>query len=174
MIRRRFQLCYKDLICAILGQTLGRYDLLLNCQVLTSISANSDLYVTVQLWADSKPLTVPVQTAYRSFKSARTWNEWLELPITIATLPLTSQLAITVWDLSPTGGKGARGHAIPYGGTTVPLFDKDNTLQKGRQKCRLYRHKAADGFSFPTTHSTPRPPRKGINHATGSDGKIPE
>lgn len=118
-------------------------------------SPNSDLYVTVQLWADSKPLTVPVQTAYRSFKNSRTWNEWLELPITIATLPLSSQLAITVWDLSPSGGAGARGHAIPFGGTTIPLFDEDNTLQKGRQKCRLYRHKAADGFSFTKTPSIP-------------------
>lgn len=83
-----------------------RYDstLLVLCSDEES-SPNSDLYVTVQLWADSKPLTVPVQTAYRSFKNARTWNEWLELPITIADLPLTSQLAITVWDLSPTGGR---------------------------------------------------------------------
>lgn len=126
--------------------------------VIISFSPNSDLYVTVQLWADSKPLTVPVQTAYRPFKNSRTWNEWLELPITIATLPLSSQLAITVWDVSPTGGKDAQGHAIPFGGTTIPLFDKDNTLQKGRQKCRLYRHKRADGFSSTKTPAVP--PRK--------------
>ena len=122
-------------------------------------SPNSDLYVTVQLWADSKPLTVPVQTAYKSFKTARIWNEWLELPVSISILPLSSLLAITVWDLSPTGGPGARGHAIPFGGTTVSLFDRDNTLQKGRQKCRIYRHKAADGYSSSTTPATP-PPRR--------------
>ena len=104
-------------------------------------------------------MTVPVQTAYRCFKHSRTWNEWLELPITISNLPLSSQLAITVWDVSPTGGQGARGHAIPFGGTTVSLFDQDNTLQKGRQKCRLYRHKAADGFSSTTTPAVP-PARK--------------
>lgn len=98
---------------------------------------------------------MPVQTAYKSFKAERIWNEWLELPVTIATLPLSAQLAITVWDLSPTGGQGARGHAIPFGGTTVSLFDKDNTLQKGRQKCRLYRHKAADGFSSTVTPAAP-------------------
>jgi phosphatidylinositol 3-kinase len=34
-------------------------------------SPHSDLYVTVQLWADSKPLTVPVQTAYKPFKNER-------------------------------------------------------------------------------------------------------
>ena len=109
-----------------------------------------------------------MQTAYKSFKTARIWNEWLELPITIATLPLSSQLAITVWDLSPTGGRGARGHAIPFGGTTVALFDKDNTLQKGRQKCRLYRHKAADGFSSTKTPAVP-PPRRNNGKRVAKD-----
>ena len=102
---------------------------------------------------------MPLQTAYRPFKNSRTWNEWLELPITISALPLSSQLAITIWDLSPTGGKGAKGHAVPFGGTTISLFDKDNTLQKGRQKCRVYRHKAADGFSSTTTPAIPSPRR---------------
>jgi phosphatidylinositol 3-kinase len=60
-------------------------------------------------------------------------------------------LAITIWDLSPTGGKDAQGHAIPFGGTTVPLFDKDNQLHKGRQKCHLHRHKKADGNDGSTT-----------------------
>ncbi len=40
------------------------------------------------------------------------------------------------------------------------LFDKDNILQKGRQKCRLYRHQAADGFSSTTTPSVPPPQRR--------------
>ncbi|MCJ1286146.1 Phosphatidylinositol (PI) 3-kinase [Xylographa opegraphella] len=133
-------------------------------------SAQSDLYVSAQLWADSKPLTVPVLTSYKTFKTTRTWNEWLELPINISTLPLTSQIAITVWDLSPTGGKGAKGHAIPFGGTTVPLFDKDDTLQKGRQKCRLHRHKRADGFSSTTTPATRPVPRDGSRKGAG---KIP-
>ena len=34
-------------------------------------SGHSDLYVTVQLYADSKPLTVLVQTAYKAFKTQR-------------------------------------------------------------------------------------------------------
>ncbi|KAL3418882.1 phosphatidylinositol 3 [Phlyctema vagabunda] len=116
-------------------------------------SLTSDLYVTVQLWADSKPLTVPVQTAYKAFKNERKWNEWLTLPIQYSTLPLSSQLAITVWDLSPTGGEGSYGHAIPFGGTTLPLFDKENQLQKGRQKCFLHRGKVADGLDSSSTPS---------------------
>ncbi|KAF4626381.1 hypothetical protein G7Y89_g11780 [Cudoniella acicularis] len=120
----------------------------------SNLNAHSDLYVTVQLWADSKPLTVPVQTAYKPFKNERKWAEWLTLPIDYSNLPLSSQLAITVWDLSPTGGKGAHGHAIPFGGTTLPLFDKENQLQKGRQKCYLYRRVAADGLDSTSTPST--------------------
>jgi phosphatidylinositol 3-kinase len=89
-------------------------------------------------------------------------------------LPLSSQLAITVWDLSPTGGYGARGHAVPFGGTTIPMFEKDNTLQKGRQKCHVHRHKAADGLSSTTTPSVLPPPRRSdkntkINDHPGDD-----
>ncbi|KAL9113506.1 MAG: hypothetical protein Q9187_007607, partial [Circinaria calcarea] len=134
----------------------------------SNTSAHSDIYATVQLWADSKPLTVPVQTSYRSFKNERKWNDWLQLPFSISTLPLSSQLAITLWDVSPIGGKGARGHAIPFGGTTVSLFDQENTLQKGRQKCRLHRHKAADGFSSTTTPAIPPTPRARSRKSTNA------
>ncbi|RFU30358.1 hypothetical protein B7463_g5975, partial [Scytalidium lignicola] len=121
----------------------------------SNLSSHSDLYVTVQLWADSKPLTVPVQTAYKAFRNERKWNEWLTVPIKYNTLPQSSQLAITIWDLSPTGGYGAHGHAIPFGGTTLPLFDKDNQVQKGRQKCYVHRRKAADGLDPSSTAAFP-------------------
>ncbi|CAG8948971.1 hypothetical protein HYFRA_00002099 [Hymenoscyphus fraxineus] len=121
----------------------------------SNLSSHSDLYVTVQLWADSKPLTVPVQTSYKAFKNERRWNEWLTLPVHYSVLPLSSQLAITVWDLSPTGGEGAQGHAVPFGGTTIALFDVENQLQKGRHKCHLHRGKAADGLDSTTTPATP-------------------
>ncbi|TPX10633.1 uncharacterized protein E0L32_008367 [Thyridium curvatum] len=120
----------------------------------SNAQANSDLYATVQLWAGSKPLTVPVQTAYKAFRSERKWNEWLTLPINYASLPVNSHLAITLWDLSPTGGKQAQGHSIPFGGTTLPLFDKDNQLQKGRQKCFVHRQQKADGNDNSTTPAT--------------------
>lgn len=121
---------------------------------------HSELYVTAQIWADSKPLTVPVQTAYKSFKNARIWNEWLSLPITYSNLPLSAQLAITIWDLSPAEAGESNLHSVPFGGTTIPLFDSDNTLQKGRQRCRIHRHKAADGLSSSTTPWVNPPERK--------------
>lgn len=132
--------------------------------------------MTVQLWAASKPITIPVQTAYKSLKGGRVWNEWLELPINISQLPQASQLAITIWDVSPAGGPGAKGHAIPFGGTTISLFDKDNTLQKGRQQCRVYRHKAADGFSSSTTPAFPPAKRakRGANGVLERTPTLPE
>lgn len=114
-------------------------------------------------------------TAYKSFKIARIWNEWLELPIRVSTLPQSSQLAITIWDVSPTGGVGAKGHAVPFGGTTIPVFDKDGVLQRGQQRCRVYRHKEADPYSSTTTPSNPPPKRsrsrsgKDAAHAPTSD-----
>ncbi|KAL4877520.1 kinase-like domain-containing protein [Aspergillus karnatakaensis] len=120
----------------------------------------SDLFTTVQLWSESKPLGVPLQTSYKAFKAARTWNEWLQLPMSIKDAPLKCQLAITIWDLSPFGGEGADGHYIPFGGTTIPLFDDEGKLKTGRQKCKVHRHKAADGFSATTTPSSPPKRRK--------------
>jgi phosphatidylinositol 3-kinase len=114
-------------------------------------SPHSDLYVTARLWADSKPLTIEERTPYKPFKNKRIWNEWLFFPINYSSIPVDTQIAITLWDLSPTGGNGARGHYIPFGGTTIPLFDEKYTLQTGRQTCYIHRRQAADGFSSTTT-----------------------
>ena len=125
----------------------------------SNLSPNSELYVTVQPFADSKPLTVHTQTPYKHFKNGRIWNQWLTLPVNYSTLPANTVLAITVWDLSPINPSGGdKNHHIPFAGTTVPLFDDDATLRTGRHKCRMWRHKAADGYS---DTSTPwREPRK--------------
>ncbi|KAK4561674.1 Phosphatidylinositol (PI) 3-kinase [Recurvomyces mirabilis] len=118
----------------------------------SNLNPNSELYITVQPFADSKPLTVPAQTPYKHFKTVRVWNQWLTLPLTYSTLPANTQLAVTLWDLSPINPNGGdRGHHVPFGGTTIPLFDDTATLRTGRQKCRIWRHKAADGFSDTTT-----------------------
>ena len=100
----------------------------------------------------------------------------MELSISISQLPQTAQVAITIWDVSPTGGAGTEGHAIPFGGTTIPLFDEDNTLQKGRQQCRVYRHRAADGYSSSTTPAVPPSKRRKIssNGAAAHRAQLPE
>jgi phosphatidylinositol 3-kinase len=95
---------------------------------------------------------VHAQTPYKHFKNGRVWSQWLTLPANYSSLPSNTQLAITLWDLSPVNPNGGdTSHHIPFGGTTIPLYDEDATLRTGRQKCRIWRHKAADGFSDTTT-----------------------
>ncbi|KAL5598929.1 hypothetical protein BROUX41_003752 [Berkeleyomyces rouxiae] len=124
------------------------------------ISTHSDLSVIVQVFAGSKALVVPMQTSYKAFKTERRWNEWLTLPIKFKDLPSNAQLAITLWDhacASPENKthESAPSNAIPFGGTTFRLFDKDNQMHQGRQKCFVHRHTEADGNDTSTTPSDP-------------------
>ncbi|GBB95197.1 hypothetical protein RclHR1_24970001 [Rhizophagus clarus] len=107
----------------------------------------SDLYVTCQLYADNKPLTIPIRTSYKSFKNHWLWNEWLTIPIKFCDLPVTTQLAITVWDIY-----GPR-KAVPLGGTTFRLFGKHNKLRKGKHKLYLWPDVEADGRDHTATPS---------------------
>ncbi|SMR49000.1 unnamed protein product [Zymoseptoria tritici ST99CH_3D1] len=118
----------------------------------SNLSSHSELYITVQPFADSKPLAVHTQTPYKHFKNGRIWNQWLSIPLEYSTIPANTQLAITIWDVSPINPAGGdKAHHIPFGGTTISLFDEDATLRTGRQKCKVWRHKAADGYSDTTT-----------------------
>jgi phosphatidylinositol 3-kinase len=132
------------------------------CSIIFNLtdSPHSELYVTAQIWAFSKPWTVPVTTKYKNFKNARSWNEWLTLPTSYDNLPQDAQLAITVYDLSPAGGPRSVLHRVPFGGTTVPLFDEDNTLLTGRQRCKIYRNRAADGMSSTKTPHKSAPKKR--------------
>ncbi|KAF8623642.1 hypothetical protein AX17_007342 [Amanita inopinata Kibby_2008] len=102
-------------------------------------STLSDLYVTCQLIADNKPLTIPFRTSYKAFKSSYTWNEWITLPIRYCDLPLSSQITFTVWDIA-----GPRS-AVPVGGTTFRLFGKKWTLRRGKHRLLLWPGQEADG-----------------------------
>lgn len=84
-------------------------------------------------------------------------------------MPAGARLAITIWDLSPAGGKHALDHAIPFGGTTLLMFDAENQVQKGRQKCLIHRHRHADGSDNSTTPALVvarrKPSSKGLDEA---------
>ncbi|KAF8322549.1 phosphatidylinositol 3-kinase [Clavulina sp. PMI_390] len=99
----------------------------------------SDLYVTVQLVADNKPLTIPYRTSFKAFKTNVVWNEWISLPIKYCDLPLSSQLTFTVWDIS-----GPR-TAAPVGGSTFRIFGKKWTLRRGSHRLLLWPGQEADG-----------------------------
>jgi phosphatidylinositol 3-kinase len=110
--------------------------------------ALSDLYVTCQLVADNKPLTIPFRTSFKAFTKDYTyasllsyikrnnhillcavcgfrWNEWITLPIRYCDLPLNSQITFTVWDIA-----GPRA-AAPVGGSTFRLFGKKWYVPQG-------------------------------------------
>ncbi|KAF9520869.1 hypothetical protein BS47DRAFT_1370322 [Hydnum rufescens UP504] len=97
--------------------------------------APSDLYVTCQLVADNKPLTIPFRTSFKAFKTNFVWNEWISLPIKYCDLPLSSQITFTVWDIS-----GPRS-AAPVGGSTFRLFSK----KWGSHRLLLWPGQEADG-----------------------------
>ncbi|KAJ2905997.1 uncharacterized protein MKZ38_003480 [Zalerion maritima] len=120
-------------------------------------SPHSDLFVTAQIFAGSKAITVPVQTSYKSFRNSRQWFESLTLPMEYSQLPVDACIAITIWDLCPAPSKLSYNNAIPFGGTTIPLFDADNHANQGRQKCHVHRLKHADGNSYTTTPAFPQP-----------------
>ncbi|KAH9945474.1 atypical/PIKK/PI3K protein kinase [Epithele typhae] len=107
----------------------------------------SDIYVTCQLIADNKPLTIPFRTAFKAFKKDYTWNEWITLPIRYCDLPLNSQITFTVWDIA-----GPRS-AVPVGGTTFRLFGKKWTLRRGKHRMILWPDREADGANETTTPS---------------------
>lgn len=96
------------------------------------------------------------------------WGEWLQLPILYSSLPLDSVFSITVWDLSPGNSIKQSGSAVPFGGTTLPVFDQDNQLLKGRQKCVLYRNLISDATESRNTPALSRQYKKSIEPKSGA------
>lgn len=99
-----------------------------------------EFYLILQLWSDNKLIWPAIQTRYHHNKTNKVlWNETLQFP-EVSTLPQSSQIAITVWDLEGPGKK------YPYASTTIPIFDDKGFLKQGRQKLRLHMGVQADGL----------------------------
>lgn len=103
----------------------------------------SDLYVTCQVFAEGKPLALPVRTSYKAFSTRWNWNEWLKLPVKYPDLPRNAQVALTIWDVYGPGS------AVPVGGTTVSLFGKYGMFRQGMHDLKVWPNVEADG-SEPT------------------------
>lgn len=63
----------------------------------------SDLYVTCQVFAEGKPLALPVRPSYKAFSMRWNWNEWLNLPVKYPDWPRNAQVALTIWDVLGQG-----------------------------------------------------------------------
>lgn len=69
------------------------------------------------------------------------WNSVMTFAAKYASLPVTAQIAFTIWDISKPG------ELVPFGGTTVSLFSKRQILRKGRQKLHVWEGVEGDGSS---------------------------
>uniref|UniRef100_A0A8C7XIS5 Phosphatidylinositol 3-kinase catalytic subunit type 3 n=1 Tax=Oryzias sinensis TaxID=183150 RepID=A0A8C7XIS5_9TELE len=105
----------------------------------------SDLYVTCQVFAEGKPLALPVCTSYKAFSTRWNWNEWLRLPVKYPDLPQSAQVALTVWDIYGPG------RAVPVGGTTVTLFGKYGMFRQGMHDLKVWPGVEGDGGEPTTT-----------------------
>ncbi|XP_061769625.1 phosphatidylinositol 3-kinase catalytic subunit type 3 isoform X3 [Nerophis ophidion] len=105
----------------------------------------SDLYVTCQVFAEGKPLALPVRTCYKAFSTRWNWNEWLRLPVKYPDLPQGAQVALTVWD------SFGPGKAVPVGGTTVTLFGKYGMFRQGMHDLKVWPGVEGDGAEATST-----------------------
>jgi len=78
----------------------------------------SNYFITSQLYAENKPLTLPIRTSRQLSEEDGRWDQWVTFPLKYSDLPLSSQIAITVWRTY------APRKAAPIGGTTFKLFGK--------------------------------------------------
>ncbi|KAJ9577732.1 hypothetical protein L9F63_005725, partial [Diploptera punctata] len=99
----------------------------------------ADLMVVCQVFADGRPLALPVCTSYKAFTTRWNWNEWVTLPVMFSDLPRNAQLTFTVYDtLGPS-------KIQPVGGSTISLFGKRGVFRQGMLDLRVWPNREADG-----------------------------
>ncbi|SNX81777.1 related to phosphatidylinositol 3-kinase [Melanopsichium pennsylvanicum] len=98
-----------------------------------------DLVVECRLFSENKPLSMPVKTAYKSFRNNHQWNEWITLPYKLCDLPLGAQLTFTIYDVASSTTSRI------IGGTTLSLFSKKGTLKSAQHRLFLWKGVKADG-----------------------------
>ncbi|KAG2347900.1 hypothetical protein BDR05DRAFT_996232 [Suillus weaverae] len=109
-------------------------------------SALSDLYVSCQLLADNKPLTIPFRTSFKAFKNSYMWNGWKTLPIWYCDLPLSSQIPFAVWNIRVPP-------AVPVGGSTFRMFGKKWFVRENATCCFEQVNVDVTRFEFPVIFS---------------------
>ncbi|RZF41148.1 hypothetical protein LSTR_LSTR010800 [Laodelphax striatellus] len=98
----------------------------------------SDLIVSAQVFADNRPLSLPISSSSKAFSNHWKWNEWISFPLLFSDLPRRSLLALTVYYTD-------QGVVKPVGGTTVELFGKYSLFRQGVKDLKIWPHEVADG-----------------------------
>lgn len=100
-------------------------------------SSCPDLFATITIYNEGKPMFMSVRTAYKAFSTRWNWNEWVQLPIKYQDLPRNAELDITIWDIYDCS------RSIAVGGTSVSIFGKHGTLRQGIHDLRVWPGKIA-------------------------------
>ncbi|XP_046401340.1 phosphatidylinositol 3-kinase catalytic subunit type 3 [Ischnura elegans] len=158
-IEDKFSYVYSSAVCTRVQIKIGtlegkrhkpEYDKLIESPILKFSGlyqeGKEDLYVVCQVFADGRPLSLPVSTSYKSFTTRWNWSEWITLPVMFSDLPRNAQLCLTVYDcMGPS-------QIMTVGGTTISLFGKHGVFRQGMVDLRVWPNQVADG-NFPS--STP-------------------
>ena len=107
------------------------------------------MYVQCGVYANGKPLCLPVRTSYKAFSKRWNWNEWIEIPLRFKDLPRNTVLGLTVYDIY-----GPR-DTVPVGGTTISIFGHRGCLRRGFRDLRLWSGVEADCSIRNTTPGIP-------------------
>jgi phosphatidylinositol 3-kinase len=117
---------------------------LLQDPFLFKAQGQTQFYIICQPFADNKPLCLPCKTSFKQNINKRgdlEWNEWIIFPVPYSNLPITTQVAITIYE-----AYGPR-HPRAVGGTTFQLFGKNKTIRKGKYKLHVWPDIEADGLN---------------------------
>lgn len=101
---------------------------------------NMDFYATVKLMSDGRLLCAPVHTDFGKYDSINqyNWNRVIQFPIKYQSLPLSSHIVITIWDIIEPGVK------VPCGGTSISIFNSKGILRVGEQKLHVWEGQEGD------------------------------
>ena len=97
----------------------------------------SDLYVECCITGggNDQPLSLPTQTAYRSFSKQWVWDEWLPVPVTYCDLPRDARIEFSVYDIYAPGARQLVGR------TSLDYFRDDGSMCWGKFTLKVNLHK---------------------------------
>lgn len=105
-----------------------------------------ELYITCSIFSHGMPLGLRCSTTYHSFNRDQytmKWNEVLKFPVKYKDLAPDAYFVITVWEITYRCDTVNRNecHANessviikPYGGTSIPVFNKQGLLKTEKKK----------------------------------------
>lgn len=116
---------------------------------VTSEDVPKDSYITAQIICNQIPLhECPVTTHFSlvdEFKNSLVWDDVLSFPVRFRDLTSDAVIVFTAWT----------SEGIPFGGTTMHLFDETGCLNRGKKKLIFFFGKKGDPNVIVDENTTP-------------------